>query len=93
MSPQGRHHRAHAFLRQGTRPEGRARECDQPGSDRDGDDRLLAAAVKQSAIVQTPLGRLAQADDVASVGCFLASEQARFITGEIVEVNGGFYFR
>jgi 3-oxoacyl-[acyl-carrier protein] reductase len=51
------------------------------------------AAVKQSAIAQTPLGRLAQADDVASVGCFLASEQARFITGEIVEVNGGFYFR
>jgi 3-oxoacyl-[acyl-carrier protein] reductase len=51
------------------------------------------AAVKQSAIVQTPLGRLAQAADVASVGCFLASEQARFITGEIVEVNGGFYFR
>jgi enoyl-[acyl-carrier-protein] reductase (NADH) len=26
------------------------------------------------------------------VGCFLASEQSRFITGEIVEVNGGFYF-
>ena len=51
------------------------------------------AAVKQSAIAQTPLGRLAQADDVASVSCFLASEQARFITGEIVEVNGGFYFR
>jgi NAD(P)-dependent dehydrogenase (short-subunit alcohol dehydrogenase family) len=50
------------------------------------------AAVKQSAIAQTPLGRLAEPDEVASVGCFLASEQSRFITGEIVEVNGGFYF-
>jgi 3-oxoacyl-[acyl-carrier protein] reductase len=49
-------------------------------------------AVKQAAIAQTPLGRLAEPDDVASVGCFLASEQSRFITGEIVEVNGGFYF-
>jgi 3-oxoacyl-[acyl-carrier protein] reductase len=50
------------------------------------------AAVKQAAIAQTPLGRLAQPDEVASVGCFLASEQSRFITGEIVEVNGGFHF-
>jgi 3-oxoacyl-[acyl-carrier protein] reductase len=50
------------------------------------------AALKQTAIAQTPLGRLAEPDEVASVGCFLASEQSRFITGEIVEVNGGFYF-
>jgi 3-oxoacyl-[acyl-carrier protein] reductase len=50
------------------------------------------AAVKQAAIAQTPLGRLAQPDEVARVGCFLASDESRFITGEIVEVNGGFYF-
>ena len=50
------------------------------------------SVVKQKAIELTPLGRLAQPDDVASVACFLASEQAKFVTGEIVEVNGGFYF-
>lgn len=50
-------------------------------------------AVKESAVAQTPLGRLALPDDVASVACFLASEDARFVTGEIIEVNGGFYFR
>jgi NAD(P)-dependent dehydrogenase (short-subunit alcohol dehydrogenase family) len=50
------------------------------------------AAVKEKAIELTPLGRLAEPDDIASVACFLASQQSRFITGEVVEVNGGFYF-
>jgi NAD(P)-dependent dehydrogenase (short-subunit alcohol dehydrogenase family) len=49
--------------------------------------------VKDGAVAQTPLGRLAMPQDVASVACFLASDEARFVTGEIVEVNGGFYFR
>ena len=50
-------------------------------------------AVKDGAVAATPLGRLALPDDVASVACFLASDDTRFVTGEIVEVNGGFYFR
>jgi 3-oxoacyl-[acyl-carrier protein] reductase len=50
-------------------------------------------AVKDGAVAQTPLGRLAVPQDVASVACFLASDEARFVTGEIIEVNGGFYFR
>jgi NAD(P)-dependent dehydrogenase (short-subunit alcohol dehydrogenase family) len=50
-------------------------------------------AVKDSAVAQTPLGRLAVPQDVANVACFLACDEARFVTGEIIEVNGGFYFR
>lgn len=50
------------------------------------------SVVKEKAIELTPLGRLAEPDDVASVACFLASQQSKFITGEVVEVNGGFYF-
>lgn len=50
-------------------------------------------AVKDGAAAQTPLGRLAVPQDVASVACFLASEESHFVTGEIIEVNGGFYFR
>jgi 3-oxoacyl-[acyl-carrier protein] reductase len=50
-------------------------------------------SLKDGAIKQTPLGRLATANDVAKVACFLASEEAGFVTGEIVEVNGGFYFK
>lgn len=41
---------------------------------------------------RTPLGRLAQPDDVAKVAVFLGSEAAGFMTGEVVEVNGGIHF-
>lgn len=41
---------------------------------------------------RTPLGRLAEPDEVARVAIFLASEAANFVTGEVVEVNGGIHF-
>ncbi len=36
-----------------------------------------------------PLGRIAQPEDIADVVLFLASDQARYICGSLVEVNGG----
>ena len=36
-----------------------------------------------------PLGRMAQPDDIAEVAVFLASDEARFVTGQLVHVNGG----
>ncbi len=36
-----------------------------------------------------PLGRIAQPEDIAEVILFLASDHARYICGELVEVNGG----
>ena len=41
-------------------------------------------------IAQTPLGRLAQPQDVAPVVAFLASSEAEWITGETIRVAGGF---
>jgi meso-butanediol dehydrogenase / (S,S)-butanediol dehydrogenase / diacetyl reductase len=40
----------------------------------------------------TPLGRIAEPEDVANVVAFLASEQASFITGQAYNVNGGTLF-
>jgi len=37
----------------------------------------------------TPLGRLGTVDEVASAVAFVASEESSFITGEIIDVNGG----
>lgn len=37
-----------------------------------------------------PLGRLARPEEVAAAAVFLASEEAGFITGEVLDVNGGF---
>ena len=45
--------------------------------------------VKQSWINDTPLARLETPEDVAKVVAFLASEDADFITGEAISVNGG----
>ena len=40
---------------------------------------------------QVPLGRMAQPEEIASVAVFLASDEARQITGQVVHVNGGSY--
>ena len=42
---------------------------------------------------RTPLGRFGQPDDVADVVAFLVSDESRFITGEVLNVSGGWYLR
>jgi 3-oxoacyl-[acyl-carrier protein] reductase len=41
---------------------------------------------------RTPLGRLGQPDDMAGAAIMLLGDAAKFVNGEIVEVNGGFFF-
>jgi 3-oxoacyl-[acyl-carrier protein] reductase len=41
--------------------------------------------------LQIPLGRLGSVDDIASAACFLASDEAAYITGHVLAVNGGMY--
>ena len=40
---------------------------------------------------QIPLGRLGGVDDVAAAVCYLASDEAAYITGHVLAVNGGMY--
>lgn len=50
---------------------------------------VLSEEFKQTAVKQIPLGRVGSPEDVASAVCFLASEQASYITGHVLNVNGG----
>ena len=58
-------------------------------------DTDMTRAVSEKAQVdwtaQIPLGRLGTVDDVAAATCFLASDEAAYITGHVLAVNGGMY--
>ncbi len=49
----------------------------------------LGEDFKQMAVKNIPLGRVGSPDDVASAVAFLASEEAAYITGHVLSVNGG----
>jgi NAD(P)-dependent dehydrogenase (short-subunit alcohol dehydrogenase family) len=50
------------------------------------------ATIVAEAGQRTPLGRIAEPEDVAGLAAFLASDEARFITGQAYNVNGGVLF-
>jgi 3-oxoacyl-[acyl-carrier protein] reductase len=49
----------------------------------------LGEEFKQTAVKQIPLGRVGTPEDVASAVAFLASDEASYITGHVLSVNGG----
>jgi len=48
-----------------------------------------APDMREKFIATVPLGRLAMAQDIADAALFLASDEAKFLTGNIMEVDGG----
>ena len=52
--------------------------------------RSSAADLSQGLIDQTPMGRAGEAEEVAAAIAFLASDDAGFITGHQLVVDGGF---
>jgi 3-oxoacyl-[acyl-carrier protein] reductase len=53
--------------------------------------RAIAGKAQSDWAAQIPLGRLGTVDDVAAAACFLASDEAAYITGHVLAVNGGMY--
>ena len=49
----------------------------------------LPESVKEKMLTDIPLGRMGEPEDVASAVLFLASDQASYITGQVVHVDGG----
>jgi 3-oxoacyl-[acyl-carrier protein] reductase len=50
---------------------------------------VLTDEFKQSAVKQIPLARVGSSEDVAAAVAFLASDDASYITGHVLNVNGG----
>jgi 3-oxoacyl-[acyl-carrier protein] reductase len=53
--------------------------------------RVLTEGSREDWSTRIPLGRLGSPADVASAVCFLASDEASYITGHVLAVNGGMY--
>jgi NAD(P)-dependent dehydrogenase (short-subunit alcohol dehydrogenase family) len=53
---------------------------------------LFAADPEQAArrLVHLPMGRFAEAEEIAAAACFLASDEASFITGHPLALDGGY---
>ena len=60
--------------------------CVAPGPTQTGwiDDELEKAVIRL-----IPMGELIQPEDIAETVLFLASEQARMLTGQVIKVSGG----
>jgi len=51
--------------------------------------QVLPQKAKERALAMIPLGKMGQAEDVAAAVVFLASDEARYITGQVLAVDGG----
>lgn len=56
-------------------------------------DTFTAPDVQESIIAGIPLKRAGTVDDVAGVALFLASDLASYVTGQVIDINGGLHFR
>jgi len=50
---------------------------------------FIGSDFEKNAVAQTPLGRIGQPQDIATVATFLASDDSAWLTGELLKVGGG----
>ena len=71
-------------------PSGIRVNCVAPGVIDTDMVQILGEETLRDLAGQTPLGRLGTAEDIAEAVCFLASDKASFITGQVLTADGGF---
>jgi 3-oxoacyl-[acyl-carrier protein] reductase len=50
---------------------------------------FIGTDFEKNAVAQTPLGRIGQPKDIATIAAFLASDDSNWLTGELVKAGGG----
>jgi acetoacetyl-CoA reductase len=53
--------------------------------------RSIAPEILDKIIAQIPLGRLGEPSEVAGAVAYLVSEDGAYITGQVIDLNGGLY--
>ena len=71
-------------------PSGIRVNCVAPGVIDTDMVQVLGEDTLRDLAAQTPLGRLGTPEDIAEAVCFLASDKASFITGQVLTADGGF---
>ena len=62
-----------------------------PGFTETGMLEAIPESIKEQILKQIPMGRFATPEDIAKMVVFLASDDASYITGQVINVNGGYY--
>lgn len=71
-------------------PSGITVNCIEPGVIETDMNRMLDDETKRALCEETPLCRMGKTEEVAALAAFLASEDASFITGQCIGIDGGF---
>jgi NAD(P)-dependent dehydrogenase (short-subunit alcohol dehydrogenase family) len=72
-------------------PERKRVNCIAPGMIATDMGNRLVAAIGEGAVQAIPLGRIGQPEDIGSAAVFLASDDAAWITGKILRIDGGVF--
>ena len=71
------------------RQQGHPRQRDLPGLHRDADPESMPEKVVQMMEDKVPMGRLGRPEEIANTYAWLASDEASYINGAVIEVSGG----
>jgi len=63
--------------------------CIAPGFIKSDMTDILSDQVKEELLVRIPVGRMGEGNDIAHAALFLASDEASFITGQTIVIDGG----
>jgi len=51
--------------------------------------QAIPAEVKEKFIAKIPMRRIGKPEDIAAIICFLASDEANYVTGQCIQIDGG----
>ena len=51
---------------------------------------VIPDRVKEKILAKIPVGRLGETEEIAGLAAYLVTEEAAYITGQVISINGGY---